>query len=162
MKAETRDLQITQQNYSVLPRGLSVMIPTMSMNEILSNKLVSLPASAYRNNIRHRDIWDISWLNQHGAKLNPHWLKDRVNEFGINDYIERIDALHSSLAEYIHHENFQNTMNRFLPRDVREHTLARPEFLDYLIKNVNNHLTMARKAFIKPMKALQNNDWPEF
>ena len=63
MEARTRDAKAIRQNYSVLPSGLGdLLVPTMSKDEIMANKLVSLPASVHQGNIRHREIWDIAWL----------------------------------------------------------------------------------------------------
>lgn len=64
--AYTRVPRPLQSNYDFLPDGYRDLIVLVeSLDEILADKLVSLPAcTAY---VRHRDIWDLHWLRQQGA-----------------------------------------------------------------------------------------------
>ena len=152
MEARTRDAKAIRQNYSVLPSGLGdLLVPTMSKDEIMANKLVSLPASAHQGNIRHRDIWDIAWLAQNGAELNPEWVANRVAEFRLEDYPGRLDMMRRALPDHVAGDRFREEMSRFLPRDVVARTLDRPEFVHYLANTVNEHLAKALAAFAGPI-----------
>ena len=148
MVAQTCDAQAILSNYSVLPSGLgNLLVPTMSADEIFSNKLVSLPASVHQKRIRFRDIWDLGWLKQNHASLNSHWLKARVDEFGIEDYIDRIVKMKSALPEYLHDGEFSAEMRRFLPQDVAARTLEMEEFIAYLGRSVTAMLDQAGYAY---------------
>ena len=58
--------QALRQNYDFLPDGYDdLVILVESLDEIMADKLVSLVnCTAY---VRHRDIWDLHWIGQHGA-----------------------------------------------------------------------------------------------
>lgn len=151
MEARTRDVKAVRQNYSVLPTGLGdLLVPTMSKDEIMANKLVSLPASAHQGNIRHRDIWDIAWLAQNGAELNHEWVANRVAEFRLEDYADSLDMMQRALPDHVAGDRFRAEMSRFLPRDVVARTLDRPEFVRYLANTVNEHLAKALATFSGP------------
>ncbi len=154
MAARTKEVQAIQQNYSVLPSGLGdLLVPAMSKDEIMANKLVSLPASVHQRNIRHRDIWDIAWLAQNGAEVNREWVACRAAEFRLDDYVDRLDALRSTLLDHVTAGKFGKEMSRFLPRDVVARTLDRTEFVPYVVNTVDEHLAKARGAFASPKKA---------
>jgi len=148
MVAQTRDVQSIQSNYSVLPTGLAnLLVPAMSMDEIFSNKLVSLPASVRQRRIRFRDIWDLGWLKQNHASLNSDWLKARVDEFGLKDYVDRIEEVKSALPKLLHGGEFAAEMRRFLPQDIAAQTLEKSEFFSYLERNVTAMLNQAKSAY---------------
>lgn len=55
-----------RRNYSVLPDGYSdTLVMCESLNEIMSDKLISLAATT--RYIRYRDLWDLPWLMQQNA-----------------------------------------------------------------------------------------------
>lgn len=159
MEARTQDVQAIQQNYSVLPSGLGdLLVPAMSKDEIMANKLVSLPASVHQRNIRHRDIWDIAWLAQNGAEVRRDWVAGRAAEFRLDDYVERLDAMRDALLDHVTGGKFREEMSRFLPRDVVARTLNRTEFVPYVVNTVDEHLAKAREAFASPTKATRSDN----
>ena len=159
LEAQTKEVHAIQQNYSVLPSGIGdLLVLTMSKDEILGNKLVSLPASVYQKNIRYRDIWDIAWLVQNGARVKHEWIVNRVTEFKLTDYTERLDAMRDTLSDHVDSEKFRKEMSRFLPHDVVTRTLNRPEFTPYVVSKVDEYLIKARDAFSKPKKIKQSNN----
>lgn len=144
MKSRSTDLQAIRKNYPVLPSGLEgLLVPVMSTQEILVNKLVSLPASAYRNRIRNRDIWDIAWLTLEGVAINPEWLTGRVGEFGIVDYVERVEVIKKMLGEHGTGERFKEDMTRFLPQEAMGRTFGRTGAEAYMFNVVQENLTKA-------------------
>ena len=122
----------------------------MSKDEIMANKLVSLPTSAHQGNICHRDIWDIAWLAQNGAELNHECVANRVAEFRLEDYADSLDMMQRALPDHVAGDRFRAEMFRFLPRDVVARTLDRPEFVRYLSNTVNEHLAKALATFSGP------------
>ncbi|HHX4111957.1 TPA: nucleotidyl transferase AbiEii/AbiGii toxin family protein, partial [Proteus mirabilis] len=57
--AYTREPQPLQINYDFLPDGYSdMLILTESLDEIMADKIISLPATT--RYVRHRDIWDLA------------------------------------------------------------------------------------------------------
>lgn len=158
MEARTNDVQAIQQNYSILPSGLGdLLVPAMSKEEIMSNKLVSLPASVHRRNIRHRDIWDIAWLAQNGAEVNREWVARRAAEFGLDDYVNLLDAMRDALFDHVSGARLREEMSRFLPREVVVRTFSRPEFIPYMVNTVDERLAQAREAFVSPKTTKQSD-----
>lgn len=158
MEARTRGVQAIQQNYSVLPSGLGdLLVPTMSKEEIMANKLVSLPASVHQRNIRYRDIWDIAWLAQNGAEVNRNWVAARANEFKMGDYVDRLDVMRVQLFDHATSRKFREEMSRFLPQQVVARTFNRTEFIPHVVNTVDDCLKRAREAFVSPAK-VRNND----
>ena len=156
MESRSTDLQTIRKNYPVLPSGLEgLLVPVMSTQEILANKLVSLPASAYRNRIRYRDIWDIAWLILEGTSINPEWLTKRLGEFGIVDYGERVSAIRKMLGEPDAGERFKKDMTRFLPEKAMTRTFGRTGADAFMFRVVQDSLTKA--AQMQNNSALQGN-----
>ena len=161
MVSRSTELQAIRKNYQVLPSGLEgLLVPVMSIQEILTNKLVSLPASAYRNHIRYRDIWDIAWLSLEGVSIKPEWLTGRMSEFGIVDYGERVAAIQKILDEPVTIERFKEEMARFLPEEIMGRTFDRTGADAFMFKMVQDSL--ARAAEIQGSKNTANrNTVPE-
>ena len=159
MEARTKNVQAIQQNYPVLPDGLGdLLVPAMSKEEIMSNKLVSLPTSVHQRNIRHRDIWDIAWLVRIGAEVNQEWVAARAAEFKLDDYVKRLDTMRDGLQDHVIGEKFREEIMRFLPRNTIAKTLDRPEFIDYMVTTVDEQLAKAREAFFSPTNTMRNDD----
>ncbi len=148
MEVRNREARALQRNYSCLPNGFEDMIvPAMGENEILANKLVSLPASVHQRNIRYRDIWDIAWLAAKGTEVNGEWVVARAAEFGLDDFVERLDRMRRILPDHIVGSRFRDEMLRFLPLDRVNRTLDRPDFSSHLIRTVDEQLAQARGMF---------------
>lgn len=62
-------------NYNFLPDGYAdTLVLTETLDEVMADKLVSLVNTT--GYVRHRDIWDLRWLKQQGAKVRE--VRDRV------------------------------------------------------------------------------------
>ncbi len=130
--AYTREALPLKVNYSFLPDGYSdTLVFTETLDEVLADKLISLPAT--QNDIRYRDIWDLPWLLQQGAKLNAELVRKKIHDYRLDDFEERLQRLIQSLSVMVSDGTFHNEMRRFLPVDVYERTLGKEKFTNYLL-----------------------------
>ena len=126
-------------NYDFLPDGYGdTLVMTESLDEVMADKLISLVNTV--RYVRHRDIWDLRWLHQRGARINPTWLRQKIKDYGIADYPARLDAMGIRLPEIIHGAAFRNELSRFIPMDVQERTLGRAKFYDALAGQIRDLL----------------------
>lgn len=129
--AYTREPRAIRQNYEFLPDGYEdMLIMTESLDEILADKIVSLPSC--QKYIRHRDIWDLRWLRQHDAKIKIDLIRSKIEDYKIENYQERLTNMIGQLDEIVHGKPFMNELSRFIPIDVQERTLKKSKFLDFL------------------------------
>ena len=144
--AYTREPQPLQINYDFLPDGYSdTLILTESLDEVMADKIISLPATT--RYVRHRDIWDLAWLQQQGATLNMDLLKNKVSDYKLEHFNKMLDNFLDRLPGIVSSEAFIAEMKRFLPTDVFDRTLAQDKFQVYLqntlaklFKTVSNEL----------------------
>lgn len=130
--AYSRVPQAIKQNYDFLPDGYEdMLIMTESLDEIMADKLVSLPNSLHY--IRHRDIWDLRWLKQHGATINKDYILQKINDYKIDDYPLKLKSMINKLDSIIYGKPFIDEMSRFIPMDVQERTLKKANFLEFLL-----------------------------
>ncbi|QBJ63667.1 nucleotidyl transferase AbiEii/AbiGii toxin family protein [Pseudoalteromonas sp. DL-6] len=144
--AYTREPQPLQINYDFLPDGYSdTLILTESLDEVMADKIISLPATT--RYVRHRDIWDLAWLQQQGATLNMDLVKNKVSDYKLEHFNKMLDNFLDRLPGIVSSEAFIAEMKRFLPTDVFDRTLAQDKFQVYLqnmlaklFKTVSNEL----------------------
>lgn len=128
------------RTYDFLPDGYEdLLIMTEDKSEIMADKLVSLPAT--QKYVRHRDIWDLAYLSQEKAVVRPDLVANKIRDYRIEDYEKKLKTMIDRLPEIINGKPFRNEMNRFLPADVIERTLAREKFSDFLQNRVVSLLT---------------------
>jgi len=144
--AYTRVPRSLQSHYDFLPDGYrDLIVLVQSLDEILADKLVSLPANtAY---VRHRDIWDMHWLRQQGARLDAAMVARKVRDYGVDDYDRLTFQLVERLPDIVHGKEFRDQMSRFIPRDVQERTLSKDHFLALLERETAEALNAAAKGF---------------
>ncbi|MDE0211715.1 MAG: hypothetical protein OXJ64_17770 [Boseongicola sp.] len=82
--------------------------------------------------------------------MNPEWVANRVAEFRLEDYPDRLDMMRRALPDHVAGDRFREEMSRFLPRDVVARTIDRPEFVHYLANTVIEYLEKALAAFAGP------------
>lgn len=144
--AYTREPQPLRINYDFLPDGYSdMLILTESLDEVMADKIISLPATT--KYIRHRDIWDLAWLQQQGATLKMELVKSKISDYKIEHFDRMLEDFLGRLPDIVSSKNFIAEMKRFLPTDVFDRTLAQDKFqfylgntLDKLFKAVRNEL----------------------
>lgn len=130
--AYTQNLRMLTKNYDQLPSGYSdLIIRVEELTEIMADKLVSFPAAA--RNIRYRDMWDLVWLYQQGAKPDAELVMKKITDYKLNDEFEGwLQARIESLPSLVAGDRFKGEMKRFLPVSVVERTLLQPDFLIFL------------------------------
>ncbi len=133
--AYTRELMPLRQNYEFLRGYGMVLVNTETMDEIMADKIIAYPASVKA--IRLRDIWDLAWLTQQGAKLDPGMVRLKITDYGIANYLTLLDAARVRLAEVVQGKSFRDQMARFIDAETIGRTLTDPAFLAYLIKTVD-------------------------
>jgi hypothetical protein len=142
--AYTRVPQLLRQNYDFLPDGYGdLIVLTESLDEIMADKLVSLvDCTAY---VRHRDIWDLHWLQRQGAKLDAELVRRKLVDYGVADYARKAAHLIERLPDIIRGEDFMNQMSRFIPLDVQQRTLLKEKFLTLLVAETTDVLSDASR-----------------
>ena len=143
--AYSREPRALQLNYDFLPEGYAdTLIMTESLNEVMTDKLVSLVNC--QRYVRHRDIWDLRWLKQQGATANMQWLANKLNDYGVTNYIDKLDTMWQNLPEIIHGDAFKAEMTRFIPMGVQQRTLSKGNFFDHLSNETRSLLTNVKQA----------------
>ena len=144
VEAYSREPRPLNVNYDFLPDGYGdTLVLTETLDEIMAGKLVSLVNT--QRYVRHRDIWDLRWLKQQGAVVNPEWVANKIRDYRIDDYSDKLEDMQHRLPEIVHGEGFANEMNRFLPGDVQARTLKKPKFLDFLVNEIDGLLAAVSK-----------------
>lgn len=118
-------------NYDFLPDGYSdIIVMTESLDEIMADKVIAFVNCTRM--VRYRDIWDLRWLKQQGAIINKMYVQNKINDYRIDDYSEKLNTCLKNLEESIKGKKFLNEMSRFIPANVLERTLKKEKFLDAL------------------------------
>ncbi|MEX0733221.1 MAG: nucleotidyl transferase AbiEii/AbiGii toxin family protein [Steroidobacteraceae bacterium] len=140
--AYSRVARALHHNYDFLPDGYGdLIILAESLDEILADKLVSLPAcTAY---VRHRDIWDLHWLRQQGARPNTEMIRHKIQDYGVTNYAALVASVLDRLPGIIRGKEFRDQMSRFLPQDVPDWTLLKDKFLELLERETAQALQSA-------------------
>jgi len=145
--AYSRVPQAVRQNYDFLPDGYEdMLIMTESLDEIMADKLVSLPNC--EKYVRHRDIWDLRWLKQHGATVNKDYVLAKINDYQVEDYHAKLKNMLDRLDDIVHGKAFMDEISRFIPVDVQERTLKKDKFLTFLM-NEDKGLLLEVERFVK-------------
>ena len=138
--AYSRAPQALQQNYEFLPDGYNdTLIMTETHDEIMADKLISFVSC--QRYIRYRDIWDLRWLKQQGAKVNAEYILAKIQDYKEKNYVEKLHKTLDGLDEIVRSKSFKDEMSRFIPLDVLERTLHKDKFIDMLI-NENKSLLL--------------------
>lgn len=138
--AYSRVPQTLRLNYDFLPDGYSdTLVMTESLDEIMADKIISLVSC--QSYIRHRDIWDLRWLQQQGAKVLPNYIFDKIKDYHITDYQENLGQMINRIGDIITSQAFHNETSRFIPIDVQERTLQKAGFKKYLTNEIKMLLT---------------------
>ncbi|MEI8320746.1 MAG: nucleotidyl transferase AbiEii/AbiGii toxin family protein [Alphaproteobacteria bacterium] len=122
-----------------------LIIQAQSREEIYADKLI---AFAFRNRIKHRDLWDILWLHGQGLKpaleLIPHKIKDR--NYTIDYFLNLFDEHKRLLTAKSEIETeFKQEMHRFLPQESIKKVLEQENlwgFLTYLMEDLANQMML--------------------
>lgn len=128
-----------QANYDFLPDGYGdTLVISETLDEIMADKLVSLVNT--RRYVRHRDIWDLRWIKQNGARIRHDWVRAKITDYRITAFQSNLERLRQDLPGIVHGESFQSEMARFLPTEVQERTLKKEKFCDFLASEIGEML----------------------
>lgn len=133
------------QNYDFLPDGYAnTLVMTETLDEIMADKCISLVnCTRY---IRHRDIWDLRWLNMKGARLRKEYIQNKINDYKISDYSEKLSVFLDQLSNIIHGKAFSDEMTRFLPVDTQDNTIKKEKFLIFLTNEISGLFLKVRQS----------------
>jgi len=152
--AYTREPLSMGANYSFLPDGYGdTLILTETLDEVMADKLVSLPAT--QSYVRNRDIWDLSWLNQQKATIREDLVIAKIGDYAIDGYEAMLDNMIERIPEIVTGSKFKDEMRRFTPSDVYDRTLGQEKFQLFLINNVT-------KIMRELQARLKGDEAPEF
>ncbi|MCB5307274.1 nucleotidyl transferase AbiEii/AbiGii toxin family protein [Yersinia massiliensis] len=142
--AYTRSVRQLARNYAVLPDGYSdTLISVETLEEVMADKLVSLPAST--KYVRYRDIWDLVWLKQQSANVNSALVNKKLTDYKTDNFEEKLQARIDSLAEIISGGKFHEEMKRFIPSHIYDTTLAKKEFSPFLLGTLTELLLQLKE-----------------
>ncbi len=131
----TKEPRALGRNYEFLPDGYEdVLVNTETLDEIMADKLVSLPACT--SHIRYRDIWDLSWLKQQSANINVGLVQRKLEDYNTENYNGLLGDMIQRLPEIIQSDGFKDEMGRFLPEDVWARTMGKEKFYGFLTNAV--------------------------
>lgn len=150
--AHTNEILPIRENYPTIGQGrVPVLLRVETLDEILADKVVAYPMSTKK--IRYRDIWDIAWLMQQGAQLDPQLVKEKLKDYKVADiYPPLLAAAIEKLSDVVKSKAFSDQMVRFIKPSVVKATLEKPGFTAYLT-NENHKVfnAMYRELFPQPV-----------
>lgn len=115
--AYTRENHVLKLNYPDIFNESNIIIPTESRTEIMADKLISLPAS--EKYIRYRDIWDLAWMAKEGIQPDIELIKQKVDDYRVENYKEKIQRRIDSLPDLIQNGKLSTELKRFLTPEDR-------------------------------------------
>ncbi|MBU2956114.1 nucleotidyl transferase AbiEii/AbiGii toxin family protein [Paracoccus sp. 1_MG-2023] len=144
--AHTNTVMALERNYDFLPDGYQdLLIPVEELDEIMADKLAAFPASTGR--IRHRDVWDLRFLSQKGAKPDVELVRKKVADYGIVDWEPKLAAAVTNIVTVASSAEFRSEMDSFIARDAWKRTFARDGFTDLLGRTNQALLQEVHNAF---------------
>lgn len=151
--ARDRVVNSPLRNYEMLPAGIEdILVYTESLNEIMADKVVSLANCV--DYPRHRDIWDLRWLKQRGAEVDPEMVLLKAEDYLSDDFLDNLEARIGNIKTLVHAPAFTDEMVRFIDPESRKRTFDREGFLAYLADDVGSILRETRAKIV--------NDGPVF
>ena len=114
------------------------------MDEIVADKLVAFVSSS--KYIRYRDIWDLVWLEQQGARVDYDLVRSKLTDCRLSDHGDLLSARIDELPCLIGDGTFSTEMRRFIPVDVQERTLDKPKFISHVEISLREQLQSFRRS----------------
>jgi hypothetical protein len=145
--AHTRELRPVLANYDSARAMSTVYVNAETLDEIMADKVLAFPTSLLDNKgssvepgsakIRHRDIWDLAWLVQKGAKLDPKLVAAKIGDYGVVGYGEMLDQALARIPSIVQGREFKQQMGRFIGKAALAKTLDVPGHLEYMATTVH-------------------------
>ena len=114
-------------------------------DEIMADKLVSLTVA---EQVRHRDIWDLAWLQQQGAGIRPDLVVSKINDYRVTGYLALVDNMIGQCSSIIEGGPFKNQMRRFLPADIQKQTLDKARYSEALAGAITGLYTELQRRLL--------------
>lgn len=138
--AYTKQARMLHLNYDGLPASYAdIIVPTESLEEILADKMQAFVCS---HRIRYRDIWDMFWIMRRPA-INLEEARE-LRILKERDYSEQaqfkkgISRVEDELEKIVQSQEFSREMSRFLPSDLYDSTMRRPEYRSLMLEGIQN------------------------
>lgn len=157
--AYTREVFPLRINYPVLEGRHQPLVVVESMDEILADKLVALPSSISRRTdtgmeftptrIRHRDIWDMSWLATQGAVVDADMVRKKVADYGLADFPDYLGRAITAIPIISSGGPFRDQMARFLPQDQHAQMFGIAGYEKHFERTVLGQLSVLRDLLKK-------------
>ena len=139
----TREVRAVRLHYASLPEGYGdTLVLSETLDEVMADKLVSLVNTT--GYVRNRDIWDIHWLKRKGIEIRIEWVLQKICDYRIDNYQQKLGRMLKRLPEIIQGKVFQRELERFIPMDITQRTLDKPNFRQYLISEMSEMLEQLR------------------
>lgn len=100
-----------------------IALQVESLQEILADKIVALIG---RSHLKARDLWDLRWLDQRGIEMDADLIKDKLDDYGLDDVAGRLDRAASALQAPAAGRMFRDEMIRFVTPSLAQRLLATP------------------------------------
>lgn len=152
--AYTREAVPLRLNYSVLEGMSTVIVNTEKIDEVLADKIVALPTSIFKiengsqfatpARIRHRDIWDIAWLVQQGAVLDPNMVNAKIGDYGIKNFGQLLEFAVNAVPGIAAGSDFKTQMQRFIKKSAFDNAFGKSGYDSYLATTVNKQFNDMR------------------
>ncbi len=104
----------------------------------MADKLIALPTCLPL--VRYRDIWDIQWMVQRGVAVQPELVSQKIEDYQIADYREKLDLLIGQVTDLATSKKFKEYMRRFLPADIYGRSVAGEASDKFQMKFMKNFL----------------------
>ena len=125
--AHTKEIVSIRTHYDFLPDGYDdVLIFSETLNEVMADKLISLPANT--RYIRYRDIWDLYCLVQRRAEVDISLVERKIIDYQLLEYVDSLNRIIEQLPDIVNSPEFHMEMHKLLPSDVFDRTLRKDKF----------------------------------
>lgn len=142
--AYTREPRTLMRNYNFLPDGYSdTIVLTESLNEIMADKLIAFVCTT--NRIRHRDIWDLHWLQERGAAVDVKLVQQKIHDYHAINYDAHLKERLAHLPAIFKSQGLSDELSRFLPMDAQARTLKKEKFLLLLAHETEKMLVQVQR-----------------
>ncbi len=157
--AYTKKVLALKKNHAHLSDGYDdILLTVESLDEIMADKLVSLAAAGY---VRHRDIWDLSWIQRQGTGIHPELVENKIEDYQIAGYYTLIENIMDRCPIIIEGDAFKNEMKRFLPADIHARTLGNNRYREALIGSITGLYAELKQCLQPDGTTLQSMGRPD-
>ena len=95
-------------------------------------------------------MWDIPWLVNQGAQLDVSLVLHKVSDYGVDDYLPRLNYAISEIDPLIASRAFPEQMKRFLPPSEYRTFFGTAGYERYLSNTIGGLLYGIQAALVAP------------